>query len=496
MRAILANVAILSVFCSPCLADDVLRVGVFGLPRGMGNPFSSTAISEMHTWAAIFDGLTRVDGNGRVHPALAVSWHSIDEHTWRFELRRDVRFSNGEPFDAAAVVATVSYLLSDEAAGQSVSREFTAIRSAAALASYTLEIQTHQPTIILPALMAAMRIVAPAQWHRLGPAGFAQEPVGTGPFAVHSWTAARVELTAFKESWRAPQVDRLELYEILDPSARRQGVESRRLDIALALSSDDLSQLERSGAHGHASAGGGVTSLTFITEREGPLQDRRVRQALNYAVDKQSLVDVLLGGLTRPAGQPVPHYAVGFNPEVEPYPYDPQRARTLLAEAGYPGGFEFIAEVVPSGPHSNPAFYAFIAQQLAQVGVDLEVRGIPASQLISKAVNGNFVGSAFAMTFDSKPYLDGQRAISMHSCLRAVPWHCDRQLMPQIEAIQTEFDPARREDLLKEIMRAYHDDPPALYLFEAVYIDGVDRRVRNYSPVNGIINYEQIRLVD
>jgi peptide/nickel transport system substrate-binding protein len=496
MRDILAICATFLLLCSPLPAESVLRVGVFSLPRGQGNPFSSTAISEMHTWAAIFDSLTRVDGNAQVQPALAVGWRSVNPTTWQFELRRDVRFSNGEPFDAAAVMATIEYLKSEEAAGLSVSRELASIQSAAIIDRYTLEIRTTKPTIILPALLAGMRIVAPGQWQRLGPRGFARAPVGTGPFAVEHWSSARVALTAVKQSWRAPHVDRLELLEMLDPAARRQGVESGRLDIALALGNDDLPQLERSGAHGHVSAGGGVTSLTFITVREGPLQNTRVRQALNYAVDKQTLVNVLLGGLTRPASQPVPHYARGYNADLEPYPYDPQRARALLAQAGYPKGFQFVAEVVPSGPHSNPAFYAFIAQQLADVGVDLQVRGIPSAQLISKSISGNFAGSAFAMTFDSKPYLDGQRAISMHSCLRAVPWHCDRQLLPQIEAVQTEFDPERREALLKQIMRAYHDDPPALYLFEAIYIDGVGARVRNYQPVNGIINYDEIQLVN
>ncbi len=494
MRNIPGTVAILLVLSTPCLAESVLRVGLFGLPRGLGNPHTSTAISDMHTWAAIFDSLTRIDSTANVLPALATSWVALDEHTWRFELRPGVEFSNGEPLDAAAVVATVNYLKSDEAAGASVAREFAAIEGARAVASHTVEIRTRRPTIILPALMAGMRIVAPAQWQRLGPKGFGRQPIGTGPFAVESWTAARVSLTAVRNSWRAPRIDRLELYEILDPSARRQGVQSGRLDIALALTVDDLAQLERSGARGHASPGGAVTSLSFITVKQGPLQNRRVRQALNYAVDKHTLVEVLLGGRTRPAGQPVPHYAVGFNPQVKPYPYEPDRARALLAEAGYAQGFELIAEVVPSGPHSNAAFYAFIAQQLAAVGVKLEVRGIPASQMIIKAVTGGFVGTAFSMTFDAKPYLDGQRAVSMHSCLRTVPWHCDQAMLPLIEAAQTEFDANRRKQILQDIMQAFHDDPPALYLFEAIYLDGVSGRVQRYEPTNGLINYHEIAL--
>lgn len=492
MRLLVLSLAACALLGSPCRAEDVLRVGLFALPRALGNPFSSTAISDMHTWAAIFDSLTRVDGQAKVHPALATGWEAVDEHTWQFHLRRGVRFSNGEPFDAHAVVATLAYLKSKAGASESVARELAAITAAQVLNRHSVQIRTAQPTIILPALLAGVRIVAPEQWRRLGPAGFASEPVGTGPFAVTAWNAARVELTAFRDSWRAPATDRLELYEILDPSARRQGVESGRLDLALALTTDDLQQLERGGHRGHISAGGAVTSLTFITVRESPLQDPRVRRALNYAVDKQTLVKVLLGGYTQPAGQPAPHYVSGHNPALKPYAYDPDRARELLTAAGYKAGFKVVAEVVPSGPHANPAFYAFIAQQLAAVGVDLEVRAIPASQLIGKAINGNFAGTAFSMTFDSKPYLDGHRAISMHSCLRAVPWHCDRAIMPLIEAAQVEFDAARRVKLLQEVMRAYHEDPPALYLFEAIYVDGVHRRVGHYNPVNGIINYHEI----
>jgi peptide/nickel transport system substrate-binding protein len=491
MRCLVLSLAACVLLGSPCRAEDVLRVGLFALPRALGNPFSSTAISDMHTWAAIFDSLTRVDDQAKVHPALATGWEAVDEHTWRFQLRGGVRFSNGEPFDAHAVVATIAYLKSEQGAGESVARELAAVAGARVLDSHNVEIRTTQPTIILPALLAGVRIVAPKQWRRLGPAGFASEPVGTGPFAVTAWNAARVDLTAFRDSWRAPATNRLALYEILDPSARRQGVESGRLDLALALTTDDLQQLERGGHRGHISAGGAVTSLTFITVRESPLQDPRVRRALNYAVDKQTLVKVLLGGHTQPAGQPAPHYVTGHNPALKPYAYDPDHARELLTAAGYQAGFKVVAEVVPSGPHANPAFYA-----LAAVGVQLEVRAIPASQLIGKAINGNFAGTAFSMTFDAKPYLDGHRAISMHSCLRAVPWHCDRTVMPLIEAAQVEFDAARRVKLLQEVMRAYHDDPPALYLFEAIYVDGVHRRVGRYNPINGIINYDEITVTE
>jgi peptide/nickel transport system substrate-binding protein len=477
-------------------ADQVIRLATYALPRGLGNPHSSTSSSDIYTWASIFDGLTRVDENGRVLPALALAWRPTNPLTWRFRLRKDVRFSNGEPFDADAVVATIQYLISDVAAGQSVAREFSSIAGARALNEHLVEISTHRSELVLPAKLAAMRIVAPEQWRRLGPEGFARHPVGTGPFQVEEWASARIALSAFRDSWRPPAVDGLEIFEIPETAARVQGLQSGRLDIGLVLAPDDTDALERTGNAMHVSSGAAVTGMSFVTVRDSPVNDQRVRQALNYAVDKEAIIEVLLRGKTRPAGQPAPHRAHGYDRSIQPYPYDPGKARALLAEAGYSDGFDLIAEVVLSATTAGAAVYSVVAEQLAAVGVRLEVRNIPVAQLITKSVSGNFAGSAFGMEYDLKPTLDAMRPIPMHSCLRLVPWHCDPESMPLIDAAQREFDEQKREALVRAVMRKYHDSAPMLYLFESVYFDGLSSRVRDYSPANRIINFDEIRLIE
>ncbi len=409
-------------------------------------------------------------------------------------MREGVRFSNGEPFDADAVLATLGYLKSPEAAGSSVARDFAAVASASKISAYEIEIVTHHPVVTLPALLAGMRIVAPKHWTRLGAQGFAKDPVGTGPFRVTDWQPARINLAAVKDAWRPPRVDRLEIYQVLDSSARLQAVLSGRLDIALVMQAEDGSQLERRGGRLHISQGGSVSGLSFITTRPGPFTDVRVRQALNYAVDKGTLIDVLLAGHGRPAGQPAPHYGRGFNPEVAAYPYDPSRARRLLAEAGYPEGFSFVAEVVPDGGVVSAAVYSFIAQQLNAVGVTMRAQVIPVAQIITRAVNGTFEGSAFSMEFNSKPTLDVERALIMHSCLRTVPWYCDQSVMPQLEAVSREFEIAKRDRLLQQLMIYYHDAAPMLYLYESVMFDAVGSRVSHYAPVNRRVNYHEIEV--
>lgn len=477
-------------------AEQVLRVATYSLPKALGNPHSSTSSSEIYTWSAIFDNLTEVDADGKVLPSLASSWESIDPLTWRFKLREGVGYSNGEPFDANAVAANIQYITSDAAKRESVAREFRQVAGAKVVDTYTVEIKTHKPILVLPAKLAALRMVAPEHWRRLGPEGFGQDPVGTGPFKVVEWSAAKVDLVAYRGSWRPPQVDRLEIYAVPDPSTRLQGVQSGQLDVALILAPDDIEALESTGNVMHIGPGTAVTGMAFVSTKDSPVRDRRVRQALNYAIDKQAIVDGLFLGHTRPAGQPGTLKAHGYNPAVSPYPYDPAKARRLLAEAGYPDGFDMVAEVMVSGSTAAVAVYGFVAQQLTDVGVKLQVQGIPIAQLITKSITGEFAGSAFGMDFDLKPTLDIMRPIPMHSCQRIVPWHCNESVTPLIEAAQREFDPIKRLHLMHELARIYHEDPPMLYLYESVFFDGLSARVRGFDPVNRIINYDDIRLVD
>jgi peptide/nickel transport system substrate-binding protein len=471
-------------------------VGSYGIPKAMGNPHSSTSVSEMFTWNAIFDSLVFVQADGEVLPALALSWEPVDELTWHFTLRPGVTFSNGEPFDADAVVAVVEYIISDDAARLSVAAYLDSLAGASALDPLTVEIRTNYPNIVLPASLAMLRMHAPGQWARLGPEGFARDPVGTGPFVVDKWTSARIDLHAFTDSWRAPKVDRLEIYEILDSSARLQAVQTASVDIALNLSPDDIVALERVGGVGHVSRGAGVVGMSYITVKDTPFRDPRVRLALNHAVNRDPYIEVLLAGETVPASQPLPAGVPGYNEDIPLYDYNPEKAKKLLAEAGYPEGFKFVAEIVLGGSIAVGPIYQYLAQEFKKIGVDMEVRSVPVSQIIQMSVTGTWGGEAFGMEFNVKPSVDAMRAIRMHSCMRRLPWICDESVMPLILALRQEFDIEKRTAMIEELMLEYHERPLMLYLHETVGFDGLSSRVRNYDPVNRLVNYGDIDLVE
>ncbi len=477
-------------------AENVLRVGVYGFPVGEGNPFRSTSVSESYVYAAIYDSLTQIDRDGTVLPMLATTWEANDAMTWTFKLQPNVTFSNGAPFDAESVVKVITYLISPAAQSDSIARELSMLDSARAIDTLTVEIKTKAPALILPALLAGTRIPAPSYVDQLIADSIEGLPVGTGPFAVIAWNSDRIYLDSHTTSWRAPKTDKMEFVLVPERTARVQATISGNLHLAFGLGAEDTVLLEQSGHSYHSMDAGGVVGLSFVNVKEGPIQNQKVRQALNYAVNKQAYIDVLLHGITRPASQATPSIAYGFDPELEPYPYDPDRARALLADAGYANGFDLVMEGVIEGSTSGSEIWQFVASQLAQVGVKMEIRTIPISELIRKAVNGGFAGAAFGMDFDTNPTLDAMRPIPMHSCLRAVPWYCDPTVVPWIEEAQTTFDPEHRLTLLRKILKRYHESPPMLYLHETVHFEGLNKSVRNYEPRTSLANYHEIELVD
>ena len=471
-------------------AEKHLRVTSYSLPAALGNVHRSTSSSELYIWAAMFDPLTMVDDDARVQPWLATRWESLNLLTWRFYLRKGVTFSNGEPFTADAVVTNLSYLISPEGQRESVARVVNAIEKVTAVDDNTVDIVTKFPDIMLPGELAMARMTAPGQWRKLGPDGFAKAPIGTGPFKVDRWASNQIELSAFSGSWIAPKLDKLTFIKLPDAVSRTQAILSDNADVAIVIGPEEVSALSAAGHTHHVSRGAGAMGLAFLKKQGGPVGDVRVRLALNYAVNKDRYIAALLNDATITASQATPSFAIGYDPNLKPFPYNPAKAKALLKEAGYEKGFTLIAEAILGGSAADTAIFQYIAQDLAKVGVTLEMRSIPNSEMIKKVNFGGWAGQAYNIDFNVKPSLDALRAFV--PCLTRDLFFCDDDLRVAIRAAQAEFNLPKRTNLVREIIHRLHDDPPTLYMHETVMFDGLHRRVRNYKPSNLIINYQDI----
>jgi peptide/nickel transport system substrate-binding protein len=233
--------------------------------------------------------------------------------------------------------------------------------------------------------------------------------------------------------------------------------------------------------------------FNFMGGRATPLADVRVRRALNMAVDRQAIIDVLLGGQTALSSQPAVPEAFGFDPEIKPYPFDVAAARALLAEAGYPEGFPMTLATSGGGVNSLLVVQR-VADDLARVGVRVEVRTKPTTQYLLDFVQGRYETDAFTLQWGAYPSMDAIQMSVISSCRKTNPWYCDRTIQPVIDAAWVETDPARALALRRQVMRYYHEQAPSLFMFDNVAFLALSPRTTGYDNVFGFVPYENVRL--
>jgi len=468
-------------------AETTMRVAIQTLPAALGNVHRSTSSSELYTWAAMFDPLTLVGADGTVQPWLMESWEAINPTTWHFKLRQDVMFHNGEPFNADAVINSLTYLTSEAGKREALSRVVNSVSGVRALDPFTLEITTHYPNLMLPAELGIIRIVAPKYWQEAGAEAFALNPIGTASYKVERWGPAKIELTAFEDGWTKPGFDRMEIIQLGGSTARTQGILAGAVDLAFVVGPDDVQTLESAGHKHHVSRGVGAMGVAWIQTDTGPIADPRVRRALNYAINREAYITALLNSGTTAATQATPSQAIGWDPDLPGWPYDPEKAKALLTEAGYGDGFDLVIELAAGGAAADAAIYQIMGQDLAKIGVGFEVRSMTIPEMITKFNFGGWEGDGFNMDFNVKPSLDALRPFL--SCLTRKLWHCRDSLADKTREAQATWDPDKRLSLVRELLKDYHDDPPMLYMHDTVMFDGVSSRIQGYAPVNLIVNY-------
>ncbi|MBM3513907.1 MAG: hypothetical protein FJX59_09345, partial [Alphaproteobacteria bacterium] len=345
---------------------------------------------------------------------------------------------------------------------------------------------TASPDAILPRRFGLIRIVDPSAWTARGPDGFAQSPSGSGPYRVQSWGQGNaIVLVANPASWRAPKaVTRLEITILRDATTRVQALLSNQVDVALSLSPDLLASLTEAGFGTYIGKAGQVQvwALPNLLKANSPLKDVRVRQAINYAVDKNAIAATLLPGVADVASQGATPGTFGFDPELAPYPYDPAKARALLAEAGYGGGFKLIADVlVGLGPADNE-IHQKVAADLAVVGIAVELRTTPYASRPLKYYGGQWGNvDVFSTTWNGGLYRDVIRTAQDFACTKPNPFFCDDEITALVTASKAVMDATARERMLRQIMRLYRDRAAALYLTEYNSIIGLSPRVSGFA---------------
>ncbi|MSO65910.1 MAG: hypothetical protein EXQ85_08985, partial [Alphaproteobacteria bacterium] len=459
---------------SAVAAAQTLRIANLEAPPNRGDP-TGPGLSYQHViaWESMYDGLTTIEPDGTPKGVLAVSWKNKDPTTWLFKLRPNVKFHSRTPFDADAMVAAVRTLHSDDTKkfGAALYNTLRHTTEARKIDDLTIELKTAAPAPIVPSEAAALRIMDPKAWADLGREKFGNNPSGTGPFRVTAWDNTKLEMARFDGGVRKGKVANMVMYFLPEPPTRVQAVTGGSVDLAFSIAPDAVDLVTRSGGKVHASGSPSIIVLVFNQAQGKYTTDRRVRLAFNLAIDK-SYTETLLSGYGKYVAQPAASSVKGYQPDIKPYAHNPEQAKRLLREAGYPNGLKAIAEVVLTSSDTANVLQK-IVQDLSKVGIDMELRQIQLADLSARGTGLKpYEGELHISNYGSNPAMDMMRPINaFHSCSNARKWTCFPEIEPDIAAANTEFDPEKRAALLRKIAQFYHDMAPDIFLSEQFQLD-------------------------
>ena len=324
---------------------------------------------SFHVTNQVYETLVRVTPEGDIVPGLATEWSYPEPTTLRLALREGVSFHDGSPLDAAAVVASFERIL-DPATGAPGRFVLSSIQEARAVDASTVELVTSTPFAPLLAHLAhpVAAIVPVAQAETLG-----REPVGTGPFRFVRWVeGSEVVLAANEAYWGgAPELEQVVVRIIPEVSTQIVELRSGGVDMIFNLPADNFLTLEADAAIVTDTLPGWGSAHLGFNVANPKLADLRVRQALAHAIDKSLITEEFFRGLATPGVAPIPGTVLFAADLEEPYPYDVEGARALLAEAGAEG-LRLRLDVFQNPDLESVA--QVLQFSLAEIGVDLEIR--------------------------------------------------------------------------------------------------------------------------
>jgi peptide/nickel transport system substrate-binding protein len=464
----------------PLVADDTITIATPILPSTVVNPYQGLSLPSIFSTYAVFDPLAVVDGSGRVRPWLAERWESDDAKVWRITLKDDIVFSNGRPLDAAAVVASVAHMQTAAGRAETVGSSLAQIESARENSPRDVTVVLKDRDSMFPTRLALWKLPEPEGWLRARSGQAPTESRGTGPYMFGTVDDHRLALVANPRAAHRSPVGRMVFVALPDQIARMQALLAGSADLSLQLGLENRGPIE---AAGGALVMRRTTQLRYVAFAKehakaagSPIQDRRVRRALNYAVNKQAIIDSLLGGSVKPVSQLVFPGAPGHDPSLAPYPFDPDRARALLAEAGHAKGFDLTLRFAGTGSDDATVVQQVIAD-LRAVGVNVTVRPATQPQMTPLLFNAALEAELFINFARGLDPLGDYRIRSCLGLTAGKPFFCDTDALADIERARNAVTFEDAAEALRAAIAKEYDNPPGIFLWETPAYDGFGPRL-------------------
>ncbi|SFK77705.1 peptide/nickel transport system substrate-binding protein [Falsiroseomonas stagni DSM 19981] len=421
-HVVMAGLSALCLAAAPAAAQT-LRIAMAAEPTSADpQHYAAAPNSTLHDH--VFESLVELDSRLKAGPSLATGWTRRDDRSWVFELREGVRFHNGAGFTAADVHFSFCRIVNNESElASSFSSTIRRIARVETETPHRIVITTREPEPLLPSDLSSVRIISASSvapravaydgaqgcgakegpWPTLAQFNDGGAAIGTGPFRLRSFGRGGVtELTRNEDYWGPrPHWAEVRLQPVTAAGPRLAGLLAGDHDVVEAPSTADIPRLRGNAAMRLAVAP--TTRLIFLQldQREAapfvnggvgpnPLRDVRVRQALSLAIDRNAIVQRVMDGLAVPASQFLPDGMTGTIPGLPVLPFDPARARALLAEAGYPNGFTLTLHATNNRYVNDSRIAQALGQYFTRIGVRAEVDAMPSNVFFSRRARRDF----------------------------------------------------------------------------------------------------------
>ncbi|EDQ05841.1 Glutathione-binding protein GsiB [Sulfitobacter indolifex] len=386
LRVAALGLALMATTAGVALAEKAVTIGLTSDPSHL-YPLAGEELSSNIMYYHLYDPLVKRSADLSFGPGLAESWENVDDTTWRFKLRAGVKFHNGNDFTAEDVVFTV------EKARESIRPDLVAnIASITAVDDLTVEITTPKPYAVLPNDLAELLILDSEYTEATGDEKMDLEPMGTGPYKLGEWIKEeKLTLNAFDGYWAgAPKIDTVTFRPITNPATRTAALLTGEVDVIQDLAVRDVDRVKREEGFEVVTRPSLLNVVLAMDTRaksptiegDNPMVDQRVREAIARAVDTDAINKIVMNGLATPSDQFVPESHIGYADGMsfrEMYPVDIEKAKELMAEAGYADGFTMTLDATNNRYVNDAQIAQALASMLAKINIDLQLNIMPKS---------------------------------------------------------------------------------------------------------------------
>ncbi|SEG40341.1 ABC transporter substrate-binding protein [Bosea lathyri] len=464
---------------APAFAQGTVRVAL-GTTLSQLDPAKTTIGDEYVYVHLVFNGLSRIDPDMTVKPDLAESWSASDDlKTWTFKLRQGVKFHHGRVMNSEDVVATMKRIL-DPATGSRSRTSLSMVDNVTAVDPLTVKFDLNISYAGFADIFADrnLRIVPKDKLTELS-----TNPIGTGPFMFKSWSPGdRLELVKNPDYFEKglPKLDGVTLRIVPESAARIAALESGSLDIVWSMAYESVDKFKNHPTVRTDSVSTPTWDGVILNNDRPPFNDVRVRQALALTIDKSAIVELALFGQGDPTFSPIPPSHPYFNKSLPFNPPDIAKAKKLLAEAGFPNGFD-VPMQVPQEREQRVRVGVAVRDMAKAAGIRINVERVPFA-----SYTANVAGKAqmYVDGYFARPTIDTAIYPFYHSTgswNKQLWLYKDARVDQLLDEARKTNDEAARKALFEKFQAVVEETVPGIIAYSAAHVNGVSKKVEGFK---------------